>query len=385
MTGSRQTGKSTLVTESRRRAAPYLTLDNLETLERARQEPEALVRSAERMTLDEVQRSPDLLLAVKRAVDEQKAPGRFLLTGSANLLLMQRISESLAGRAAYLTLWPITRREQLGAGAPEPGRACFETEDRSWRDLLAKPRAASPRTGALWPAGAAIPVPAHELADPEARALWFDGYTRTYLERDLQELSTVTSLVDFRRLMRAACLRLGGTWSSRRSSAGTSGSRSPPSTATWRSLETSYQLVRVPPYAVNRTKRLTEDAQALLVRHRARPPSGRRNGAAGRASGEPHPRPICWPGAIPWSPAPRSSTGAPPPGEEVDFVLEWQGRLLPIEVKATSQPRLADARGLHSFRAEYPDLARAALLLHAGTETDWIAEGVLATPWWKVI
>jgi hypothetical protein len=54
-------------------------------------------------------------------------------------------------------------------------------------------------------------------------------------------------------------------------------------------------------------------------------------------------------------------------------------------VKATSQPRLADARGLLGFRAEYPDLARAALLLHTGTETAWIAEGVLAAPWWKVI
>jgi hypothetical protein len=72
-------------------------------------------------------------------------------------------------------------------------------------------------------------------------------------------------------------------------------------------------------------------------------------------------------------------------GEEVDFVIEWKGRVLPIEVKATSQPRLADARSLLAFRAEYPDLSRAALLLHAGTETGWIAEGVLAAPWWRVI
>src|SRR4051812_23370861 len=130
VTGSRQTGKSTLVrslTETPQR--PYLTLDNLETLERSRREPEALVRSTERMTLDEVQRSPDLLLAVKRAVDEEKAPGRFLLTGSANLLLMQRISESLAGRAAYLTLWPLTRREQLGIGTAGAWTRLFEARD----------------------------------------------------------------------------------------------------------------------------------------------------------------------------------------------------------------------------------------------------------------
>ena len=80
VTGSRQTGKSTLVQglgEERR----YLTLDDLETLERAREQPDALVQGLGRLTLDEVQRSPDLLLAVKRAVDERRKPGRFLLTG----------------------------------------------------------------------------------------------------------------------------------------------------------------------------------------------------------------------------------------------------------------------------------------------------------------
>jgi len=72
-------------------------------------------------------------------------------------------------------------------------------------------------------------------------------------------------------------------------------------------------------------------------------------------------------------------------GEEVDFVIEWQGRLLPIEVKATAQPRLADARSLLAFRREYPDLTRPGLLLHAGVETGWIADGVLAAPWWRVV
>src|SRR6185312_9082087 len=137
VTGSRQTGKSTLVHNlSGEPARPYRTLEDLEVLDRARHEPEALVRSASRMTLDEVQRSPDLLLAVKRVVDEGRSAGRFLLTGSANLLLMQRISETLAGRAAYLTLWPLTRREQLGAGTAGAWTRLFEVEDTTWRDLL---------------------------------------------------------------------------------------------------------------------------------------------------------------------------------------------------------------------------------------------------------
>jgi predicted AAA+ superfamily ATPase len=383
VTGSRQTGKSTLVRSlPGEPGRPYLTLDNLEVLDRARREPEALVRSAERLTLDEVQRSPDLLLAVKRAVDEGKAPGRFLLTGSANLLLMQRISESLAGRAAYLTLWPLTRREQLGAGAAGAWSRLFEAEERAWVDLLAAESAGPEDWRALALRGG-YPIASHELEDPEARALWFDGYTRTYLERDLQELSTVTSLVDFRRLMRAACLRLGNLVQQ------TEMGRDVglPQSTVHRHLsllETSYQLVRVPAYAVNRTKRLLKTPKlnwcdtglALHLSGESEPRGAHLENhvladlLAWRDSQVPRPEILYW----------RTASG-----EEVDFVIEWKGRVLPIEVKATSQPRLADARGLLAFRAEYPEISRAALLLHTGTETGWIAEGVLAAPWWRVI
>jgi hypothetical protein len=383
ITGSRQTGKSTLVRaltgEPQR---PYLTLDNLEVLERARREPEALVRSAERMTLDEVQRSPDLLLAVKRAVDERKAPGRFLLTGSANLLLMQRISESLAGRAAYLTLWPLTRREQLGTGTAGAWTRLFEAGDDAWKDLL-EAESAGPGDWRALAVRGGYPVPSHELQDPEARALWFDGYTRTYLERDLQELSTVTSLVDFRRLMRAACLRLGNLVQQTELGRDV-GSPQPTVHRHLSLLETSYQLVRVPAYAVNRTKRLLKTPKlywcdtglALHLAGETEPRGAHLENLvltdllAWRDSQVPRPEILYW----------RTSRG-----EEVDFVVEWNGRLLPVEVKATPQPRLADARHLITFRAEYPDLSRAGLLLHTGAETGWIAEGVMAAPWWRVI
>lgn len=110
--GARQTGKSTLVrSESFLGDRLYLTLDDLEIHEHARIAAADLLGSAPRLILDEVQREPDLLLAVKRAVDEDRPRrnGRFVLTGSANLLLMHRISETLAGRATYVNLWPLTR------------------------------------------------------------------------------------------------------------------------------------------------------------------------------------------------------------------------------------------------------------------------------------
>ena len=91
----------------------------------------------EPVTLDEVQREPDLLRAVKRAIDRDRTPGRFLLTGSANLLLMRQVSESLAGRASYLTLWPMTRREQRGLGRCGRWDELLAARDDDWLDLLA--------------------------------------------------------------------------------------------------------------------------------------------------------------------------------------------------------------------------------------------------------
>jgi len=115
VTGLRQAGKSTfLQQEPGLERGRYLTLDDLETLEAARGDPEGLVAGAEEFTIDEVQRAPDLLLAIKREVDRDRRPGRFLLSGSANLALLGTVSESLAGRAVALTLRPFTLREIEG-------------------------------------------------------------------------------------------------------------------------------------------------------------------------------------------------------------------------------------------------------------------------------
>ncbi|MGH7721145.1 MAG: DUF4143 domain-containing protein [Gemmatimonadaceae bacterium] len=72
-------------------------------------------------------------------------------------------------------------------------------------------------------------------------------------------------------------------------------------------------------------------------------------------------------------------------GEEVDFVIEASGKLLPIEVKATARPRLADCAQLRTFRTEYGKKARAGLLLHTGTTLEWLVPDVLAAPWWRVL
>lgn len=161
LTGARQTGKSTLAQQltpgSRRR---FLSLDDLDAADAARRDPEALLGGVQPVTLDEVQRVPDLLHAVKRAIDRERQPGRFLLTGSANLLLMHRVSESLAGRASYVTLWPMTQREQRGLGRGGVWEELLETRDEEWLDLVAA------QPGGLARDGAARGLP---VADPPTR------------------------------------------------------------------------------------------------------------------------------------------------------------------------------------------------------------------------
>src|SRR5262245_44195475 len=103
ITGLRQAGKTTFLRQDASlKGRRYLTLDDFATFEAARRDPRALIAGDEPLTIDEVQRCPDLLLAVKSEVDRKRAPGRFLLSGSANLALLEGVSESLAGRALYL-------------------------------------------------------------------------------------------------------------------------------------------------------------------------------------------------------------------------------------------------------------------------------------------
>ncbi len=381
VTGARQTGKSTLV----RHVAPkadYLTLDDVDVMERARHEPDALLRQPGPIILDEVQRSPDLLLAVKRAVDARRRPGRFILTGSASLLLMRSVSESLAGRALHFTLWPMTRREQLGLGTAGLWGSLFRTPDKDWPDLLRASTAPREDWRELARRGG-YPTPAHTLTDLDSRRQWFAGYTQTYLERDLRDLSVVASLVDFRRLMRAACLRLGNL--ANQTELGRDVGLPQPTVHRHLALmEVSHQLVRVSAYAVNRTKRLIKtpkfywsDAGLGFFLSGESELRGAHlenvvlsDLAAWRASELDVPEILYW----------RTTTG-----NEVDFVIEWQGRLLPVEVKSADRARLADAAHLRIFREEYGNASLPGLVLHGGTDVSWLADGILAAPWWRVL
>ena len=386
LTGARQTGKSTLAQHLPSAGERvYRTLDDFDVLDRAERSPEALVEDGDRLTLDEVQRAPRLLVAIKRAVDRDRRRGRFLLTGSANLLLMRTVSESLAGRAAYLTLLPMTEAEKRRDAQPGPWSKLLQAETAADLARLVKP----PPTGApTWHEQAlAGGFPMSVLArSSEERVRWFDGYVRTYLERDLQTVASISALVDFRRLMSLAALRLGGVFN--QSELGRDAGLSQPTVHRYLNLlETSYQLVRLPALAPSRTTRLVKSPKGywgdtgvgafLAGISDAGEPRRRAEGGAllenlvlmqilaWRETQVPRPEVYYW----------RTTTGG-----EVDFVLEARTRLFPIEVKSSARARLEDCRGLELFLDQHPKTARVGLLLYGGTEVARLTPRVVAAP-----
>lgn len=390
VTGPRQAGKSTFVEHyPGLEGRPYVSLDDPATLRRARASPEAFVRSEQLMTIDEVQREPDLILAIKSVVDRQRPQlrGQFVLTGSANLLMMKRVGDSLAGRAYYLRLWPMTRREQLGLGSTGNWDRFFDEDVRGWLDVARADKA--PR--ASWQDQAArggfpeVTVTEGGLS-PADRALWFDGYITTYLERDLRDLASVADLADFQRLMQAAALRIGNLLN--QSELGRDVKLPAMTVHRYLNLlETSYQLVRLNPYAVNRTKRLIKTPKlywndSALALHLGL------DGADGAAQGA-HFENLVLCDLLAWRdiqvPRAEVTYWRTAYGHEVDFVLERRRELVGVEIKANGHPSLADVPGLRTFLTEHPKSARGGIVLHGGNDSYWLDEKILAVPWWRVM
>ncbi len=380
LTGARQTGKSTLARLIGGDDRLYLTLDDYDVLDQATAAPDDLVARAPLQTLDEVQRAPGLLIAIKRAIDRKRQRGRFLLTGSANLALLDKVSESLAGRASYATLWPMTRREQQGHGRAGIWQELFDARDEDWADVVATHKGSSEDWRSAARRGG-YPTPALELNEAE-REHWFAGYAQTYLERDVLQLSSISSLPDLRRLMRAVSLRIGQL--ANQTELGRDVALPQATVHRWLNvLEASYQLVRLPAYSVNRTRRLIKTPKLYWS------DTGLALHLSGATPDGPHLENLVLMDLLAWRDSqlvrPEILYWRTASGDEVDFVIERKGKLMPIEVKATSRPRVSDGRHLQAFREEYGKSARAGLVLHTGAAVEWLAPGVLAAPWWAVI
>jgi predicted AAA+ superfamily ATPase len=213
LTGARQVGKSTLAHAliSSSWDATYLTLDDRAVLDAALRDPDGLVHGTPTpVVFDEVQKAPDLMRAIKRVVDRERKPGQYLLTGSANIMTLSTVSESLAGRVALHTLHPFCWPEFAEKRPPMILKDLFQVKDS--KDLL-KRLANAPRTDyraqiieRILAGG--FPTPALMSSD-QARGQWFSSYRQTYLERDLVNIRAVEHVPDFNRLLSLAAFRTG--------------------------------------------------------------------------------------------------------------------------------------------------------------------------------
>jgi hypothetical protein len=333
------------------------------------------------MILDEVQRCPELLVAIKKNVDEQRRPGRFILSGSANLSLLGHVSETLAGRAVYLTLHPMTRREKQGNIKQPPFLMAFMNSP----DL---------------PTGKAEPISDQEvltgglppvcLGPNDAVAEWFRGYVQTYVDRDVRQLSQIADLVAFRTLAQLAALHTGQVLS-----ISTLARDAKLNTVTagryLNLLETSFLIRRLPPFLKNRSSRLVKSPKLFFT------DSGLAAHLAGINSIKPGDDDLLR-GALfetfvsqnlaalleSYMPDAQLAYWHEQGRHEVDFVIEEGRKVCAIEVKAATRWSKSDLSGLRTFIDRTPSCI-AAVLAYNGKESVSLGDKLWAIPMGKLL
>lgn len=381
ITGPRQVGKSTILKKGPEfRKYKYYNFDSLDTLTAIKQNPEELLKASMVNIIDEVQKFPEILSVIKKIIDDTDRKVRFVLSGSANLLLMRKVSESLAGRAIYMNLYPFSVGEYVAADRenildmllngknPEEGYVKgfeLDMEDVLWKGLM--------------------PVPWLKLRTLEEINEWFDGYITTYLERDLRDVSVISDLGDYKKFLKVMALYNGSIIDE------TAISRDiqiPQSTIHryLGLLETTCIVTKVQPFERNRKKRIVKRPKAYWFD----------NGFVNFLAGNHKPKGLSkkkeygflfeafilhhlkvWaslrvpsPGIYYW----RLRTG-----EEVDFVIEIDDEIIPIEVKAKKEVGYGDISNLLEFLAAYPH-TKNCLLIYCGEKVIKLSEKIFAVP-----
>lgn len=192
--GPRQAGKTTLARQFADGNRPYMTLDDAGTLNAAKSDPTGFIRGIDRAVIDEVQRAPDLMLAIKESVDRDEKPGRFLLTGSAKLATVPGIADSLAGRMAVVSLLPFAQSEILST----PGRLL---------DGLFAGDEPTPSEGAVFGDDLMNVVlkggypEVLRRSTPARRTAWLEDYVSLILDRDVRDIANIDQLDRLPRLL----------------------------------------------------------------------------------------------------------------------------------------------------------------------------------------
>lgn len=389
LVGPRQAGKSTLVRmlADGPHPARYLTLDDLRTLEAARRDPVGLIESADQsLIVDEIQRAPELLLPMKAAIDRDRRPGRFILTGSAEVMLLPTVSESLAGRIEVHTLWPLSQAEIAGV----PGRFATLLLGGSASAIEDPPAVDAPPTSRedlierLVRGG----FPEALEREDDRREEWLAAYLAVIVQRDLRDLANIERLAEVPAVLSSIASRVRAPLNETQLSS----SVGVPRTSLHRYLtllEHVFLVRRLSAWHTNRIKQLTKAPKMLisdsaLLTHLLRADRGRLTedgsllggvlesfvgmeickqlAALGAARASLHHM--------------RAATGA-----EVDFVLEGAARRLAgVEVKASATVRNEDFKQLASMRDRVGERFLRGVVLYTGGERLPFGERLEAWP-----
>lgn len=381
--GARQTGKTTLVRqipagESER---TYVTLDDATTLATAKADPRGFIENLpESVVIDEVQHCPELFPAIKISVDNHRKPGRFLLTGSANVLLLPKLSESLAGRMEIQTLWPLSQVEMAGS-APGIIDALFGAP------LLTQTLPALPREELIQRIlTGGYPEPVQRSSDAR-RAPWFAAYLTTILQRDVRDLANIDGLTHLPTLLGLLAARTANLLNVTELSS----TLGMPYTTVYRYLallEATFLMVRLPAWSGNLGARLVKTPKILmndtgLACHLMGVDARRleRDGVLLGALVENFVamelrKQASWSASLPslfhWRTQSR---------QEVDLVLETRaGDVVGVEVKSAATVNLADFRGLRSLQEALGSRFVRGVLFYSGDTILPFGEGLYAVP-----
>lgn len=381
LTGPRQSGKTTLVRRHFKGSHSFCSLDDPLIRQQALADPQLLFeRFPPPVVLDEIQYAPELLHYVKADIDRHRAePGRYLLTGSQVFPVMQGVAESLAGRAAVLSLHSLSLRE--AAGLPEP--------ELAWRDVLfptqgtPKRARSAPQTASLLLRGG-YPEPA--LSRDLDQRLWHASYLQTYLERDVRTLRAVGDLGDFQSLLSALAARTGSLINFTDLARDL---RIAPSTVkAWISvLEASGQVLTVRPYHASLGKRLVKrpkvfflDTGTLAYLLGVTEPRQALEGLAAGPLFEAAVLGQLYRLLVHRGELPRIYFWRTAGGEEVDFVVEQGTELIPVEAKRTATPGRRDAEGIERFQALFGERTPRGLVVCLCRERHPLTRTVEAVP-----
>ena len=386
--GARQTGKSTLMRSLAGADARYFTLDDAAVLSAVRQDPAGfLAANAGSLLIDEVQRAPELFLAMKHEVDLARMAGhpvngRFLLSGSANVLLLPRLADSLAGRMEIHTLWPLSQSEMRVTGGQKPA---------NFIDALFAPGPAIIHAGAQRSGLTINTTDRTELITqllaggyPEAvartsekrRTAWFDAYLQTIVQRDIRDIAQIDGSVQMPQLLTALAHKATGTLNA----AEVSRTLGLPQTTLKRYLhllQTVFLITPLPAWTPRASHRAQKSPKLFfndsgLMAHLLGLSAQPLNNAAGL------PGPLletfvhaelqkqcAWASTACELMHYRTSTGI-----EVDFIAQdRQGRVVGIEVKSSSQASANDFKGLRHLRDIVGEQFYRGVVLHPGKES----------------